>query len=297
MKIKTKFIVIFFIILVIVLLIIKLVSFNCYYFLHKYYIWEKKSDDIEIIGKYNIDPKQKKIISVSLFGTNNLYFDGALQIKDDIPKYFPGWQLRVYMHYKVDPKIIDKFLKKGVQVIMIKQDNVTPSDSTFWRFLAAEDDIIFISRDADYKLNEYDYIMTEKWINDGSTKFFKFLFFDYSKIFYWIGIKMIGNGLIHAGRWGGRDRCVPDMLERINNFKKRKHWHSDEVFLQSVITEKQMQNKGIMIYLDYRGQNMQEYFLGNNIKLKFIPEHYELKKYDLKENNKKRFAKLFEYFK
>lgn len=291
-----KLIIIIFTILLFLIILVRIITFNCYYFLHKYYFWEKSSDDIEIIGKYNLDPLQKKIISVSLFGTNPIYFDGAMRMKRDLPKVFPGWELRIYMHYKVDPEIINKFLKTGAQVFIVKQDNVTPSDCTFWRFLAAGDDVIFLSRDVDYILNGYDYWMAERWIEAGTTKFCKYIFYDHSKFFYGVGLKMIGNNLFHAGRWGGRDRCVPDILMRINKFKKRRHWHSDEVFLQTIINDEYIKKEGITVYLEENDKNFEEYFGDDYIDLEVVPDYYNLKKYDIAENSQKKINKIFEYF-
>jgi len=268
---------------------------DCYSLFYQLHFWGKSSENIEIIGKYNINPSDRKIISVSLYGTNPIYFNGALKIKDDIPVYFPGWQLRVYMHYQVDPKIMNDFLKKGVQLIIIKQDKVTPSDSTFWRFLAAQDDVIFISRDADYQLNKYDYSMTQNWIMNRKTKFFKYTFFSSVDFINPIIRKLFKlNNHFAAGRWGGRDKCVPDMLERINNFKKRNIWHSDEVFLQSIITNNYIKHQGITVYSEK--ESLKNIF--NEVYIDFITvsSDYNTIKYDIKANNQKKLEKLLEYF-
>ena len=284
-------------IFIIFIIIIRLIDLTLYGALHKYYFFEKPSQDIEIVKKYNINPHQKKIISVSLFGKNNFYFNSASKMLDDIPVYFPGWTLRIYIHYLCDPNIIKQFIEKGAQIVVIKQDDVTPSDCTFWRFLVAQDDVIFICRDVDYQLNREDYELTEKWIREDNTNFFKYIFFFHYPVFvYNVAVKLLGNGFFAAGRWGGRNRCVPDMLDQINNFKKRRHWHSDEVFLQNIVNEKYVKNQGISVFLQNKGKDLRKYFQDDKTKLHVLPDTINLDQYDFNANREKNVGKLFEYY-
>lgn len=226
-------------------LIIYLLHKYCYKAIYKIYFWDPISSNISILNKFNINPSNKKIISVSLFGTKQKYFDGARKMMNDIDNVFPGWKLRVYMHYRVPVEIIDEFKNRECQLVIVKQDNVTPSDSTFWRFLAAEDDVIFLSRDVDYNLNKYDYYLTNMWIKDNDTKFMRYDFYRILKL----DMKFLGVNVFAAGLWGGRDRCVPNMLELINNFKRRSRWHSDEVFLETKMLP-YIKEKKITIFVD-----------------------------------------------
>ena len=245
------------IILIIILIIIfisailKLLDYGFYKQLYLIYFLQTPSSPISILGRHNVNPNDKKIISLSLFGNREYYFNHVRKMSNDVKTYFPGWKIRIYIHYKVKSNIIEDFIKRDCQIFIVKQDNVTPSDSTFWRFLAAEDDVIFISRDVDYQLNHQDYQLTENWIKDGKTKFIKYMPSCWKDRFFLGNFNhkyLVRN--FWAGFWGGRDRCVPDMLDRINNFRFRKHWHSDELFLETIIWNEYCKNTNIKVIMD-----------------------------------------------
>jgi hypothetical protein len=273
-------IIIFFTILFIVAFI-KLLDYSFYKQLYLIYFLQTPSSPIEIIGKYNVSPNDKKIISLSLFGKKQYYFNNIRKMCIDVKKYFPKWKIRIYIHHLVNPNIIQEFIQKNCQVFIVKQDNVTPSDSTFWRFLAAQDNVIFISRDVDYQLNHQDYQLTEKWIKEDKTKFIKYMPLcnkDKYVLGYTNSKYLMRN--FWAGFWGGRDKCVPDMLDKINEFKYRKHWHSDELFLETIIWNKYIGDKGVKLIMDnyYKNLGKKIYKQKQNfIQLEFI---------DLKLKNK-----------
>jgi len=213
-------------------------------------------------------------------------------MKDDLPKYFPDWELRIYIHYKTPAFAIKKFIQKGCQVIIIKQDNMKPSDSTFWRFLAAQDDVIFICRDVDYQLNDFDYQQFNKWIKEDKTYFMKYLCSN-NRIKFEILIK--GINLFHAGFWGGRNRCVPNILEKINNYKYRKHWRRDELFLENVIWEEDVKKKGITIVFDYRMGKIAKKFIQPYIKIRKLEYENPMQNYLKSQSITGRLKKVFGY--
>ena len=169
-----KYIVLLILIIIILLILLKYIDYYWYKLFYKLYIFEQKSNDIQILNKFNTN-NNNKVISLSLFGDNPYYYNHAYKMKDDLPKYFPDWELRIYIHYKTPAFVIKKFIEKGCQVIIVQQDNMTPSDSTFWRFLAAQDDVIFMCRDVDYQLNDFDYQQVNQWIRKDKTSFMKYL--------------------------------------------------------------------------------------------------------------------------
>lgn len=287
------------IVLIIALLVLlKIIDKEYYKSFHKVYFWEKDSDDLEILGKYGVNKKDKKIISVSLFGDKEYYFDNAREMLKDIPIYFPGWKLRIHMHYKVNPKIISEFLENGSQIYIIKQENMTPSDSTFWRFLPAGEDVIFISRDVDYKLNNEDYNVVEDWIKNSKNKFIKYQ----AKINLWKILALFYRDFLlknfFAGFWGGKEKCIPNILDVINNFKKRKHWHSDELFLETIIWNNFVKKYGISIYY-HKIYTKYIDILKNKYKNKKIDiylSQVDFNKYLKHMKGNKKIKKLFEYF-
>jgi hypothetical protein len=288
-----KYVVISIIIIIILIILIKYIDYYLYKYFYKLYIFEQKSNDIEIINKFNTN-NNNKVISLSLFGDNPYYYNHAYKMKDDLPKYFPDWELRIYIHYKTPASIIKKFIEKGCQVIIIKQDNMTPSDSTFWRFLAAQDNIIFLCRDVDYQLNNFDYNQVNKWLKEDKTYFMKYLC-THSSLKFELLIRGIHSSF-HAGFWGGRNRCVPNILEKINNYKYRKHWRRDELFLENIIWEEDVKNKGITIIFDYKMGKMTKKFIQPYIKIRQLEYDNPMEKYLKSQSVIGRLKKVFEYF-
>lgn len=287
------------IVLIIVLLVLlKIVDKEYYKSFHRIYFWEKDSDDLEILGKYGVNKKDKKIISVSLFGDKEYYFDHARKMLKDIPIYFPGWKLRIHMHYKVNSKIIEEFLENGSQVYIIKQEKMTPSDSTFWRFLPAGEDVTFISRDVDYKLNKEDFNLVEEWIKTSNHKFMKYQ----AKIKNWKILALFYRDFLlknfWAGFWGGRGKCIPNALDVINNFKKRRHWHSDELFLETTVWDNYIKKYGISIYYHNLFTNNINYLKNKyeNKKIDIILSQVDFNKYLKIMDQKEQIKKLLEYF-
>jgi len=287
------FIVIFIIVLLILIILAKYIDYYLYKYFYKLYIFEKKSDDIQIINKFNTN-NNNKVISLSLFGDNPYYYNHAYKMKNDLPKYFPNWELRIYIHYKTPAFVIKKFIEKGCQVIIIKQDNMTPSDSTFWRFLAAQDNIIFMCRDVDYQLNDFDYQQVNKWLKEDKTYFMKYLC-THSSLKFELLIRGIHSSF-HAGFWGGRNRCVPNILEKMNNYKYRKHWRRDELFLENVIWEEDVKKKGITIVFDYRMGKIAKKFDQSYIKIRQLEYENPMQNYLKSQSITGRLKKVFEYF-
>jgi len=286
-----KYIVIFIIILIILVILLKFIDYYLYKYFYKLYFFETKSDDIQIINKFNTN-NNNKVISVSLFGDNPYYYNHAYKMKDDLPKYFPDWELRIYIHYKTPSLIIKKFIQKGCQVIIIQQDNMTPSDSTFWRFLAAQDNVTFICRDVDYELNNFDYQQVNKWIKEDDTYFMKYLRTDLSHKIKYI---LLSIKLFHAGFWGGRNRCVPNMLEKINKYKYRKHWIKDELFLENIIWEEYIKKKGITIVFDYKMGKLAKKFIQPYIRIRQLEYENPMEKYLKSQSIIGRLKKVFDY--
>ncbi len=122
----------------------------------------------------------KKVISMSLYGSDPKYTYGALRNAQLTPIIFPGWALRVYAErpddngkYKYDPvplKILTKLTTLGAEVVSVNADilNIPPM---MWRFLVADDMTVdyFIVRDADSRLTERDKHLVEEWIKSKSS--------------------------------------------------------------------------------------------------------------------------------
>ena len=288
-----KYIVLLILIIIILLILLKYIDYYWYKLFYKLYIFEQTSNDIQILNKFNTN-NNNKVISLSLFGDNPYYYNHAYKMKNDLPKYFPDWELRIYVHYKTPSFVIKKFIEKGCQVVIIQQDNVTPSDSTFWRFLAAQDDVIFMSRDVDYQLNDFDYQQVNIWLKEDNTYFMKYL----NKNFI-LNLELILRNIhspFYAGFWGGRNRCVPNMLEEINNYKYRKHWRRDELFLETIIWEKHVQKKNITIIIDNKIGKLAKKLIRPYVKIRQLESENKAKNYVKSQSLFSKIKKVIEYF-
>ena len=122
----------------------------------------------------NIDKKNKKIISFSIWGDIRLYCIGAIKNALIAQKIFPEWICRYYYDSTV-PNIIIDYLKKldNVELIFIKQNSggkiykEVGQYGMFWRFYPFNDnDVdIFMIRDIDSRLSKYEYIKINDFIN------------------------------------------------------------------------------------------------------------------------------------
>ena len=109
--------------------------------------------------------KNKKIISMSLYGDSSVYIDGAIINAELAPKIFPGWTMRVYCD--ASAAVIDKLKKLKCEIVIKPQSKL--HSGMFWRFIAAWDEkaerVIF--RDADSRLNVKEAAAVKAWEKSG----------------------------------------------------------------------------------------------------------------------------------
>ena len=96
----------------------------------------------------------KKIISFSLYGTNQTYTNGAICNAELSQIIYPGWICRFYCGVSV-PKSVVEELGKYDNVEIVHMDETQKYSFMIWRFLPMidEDVSVFISRDADSRLS------------------------------------------------------------------------------------------------------------------------------------------------
>ena len=80
----------------------------------------------------------------------------------------------------------------------------------------------------------------------------------------------------------------------MNNYKYRKHWIKDELFLENIIWEEDIKEKGITIVFDYKMGKISKKFIQPYIKIRKLeyenPMHNYLKTQSIKGNFKKVFT-------
>jgi len=107
----------------------------------------------------------KKLISMSLYGSDLMYLNGAIANAKLLPKIFPGWTLRIYC---CDEALDISPLEKLDCEIRIKSRSKLHS-GMFWRFFSAWDEeaerVIF--RDADSRFNIREAAAVKAWEKSG----------------------------------------------------------------------------------------------------------------------------------
>lgn len=157
------------------------------------------------------------IISYSLWGSNQLYNQGAIYNAILAKKYYNEWVCRFYVDKTVPHNTIETLKSLGSQII-IKDGNVDCKGS-MWRFEVMFDDTVdrFICRDADARLTLREKVAVDQWIN--SDKDFHVMR-DHPHHAY-------ANWAIFAGMFGAKTKCTlkykSDYLNFIdtnNNFRR-----------------------------------------------------------------------------
>jgi hypothetical protein len=100
------------------------------------------------MNKFN----NKKVIAFSLYGTKQMYQDGAIENSILVKKYYPDWECRFYVSEEIPQNTIQQLQSNGANIInKIRVDNI---DGMFWRFLPMSEVNLdyLIVRDADSRI-------------------------------------------------------------------------------------------------------------------------------------------------
>lgn len=110
-----------------------------------------------ITNKYNYDPADTNIISVSIYGKHPKYFDGLQRRIDEVNTGYHGWTLRVYCHEEVPQHYMNNLITNtSIQTFIVNDPEIVPGNSAgaFWRFMPiTEPGINFIVVDVDEPIN------------------------------------------------------------------------------------------------------------------------------------------------
>lgn len=161
-----------------------------------------------------------KIISFSLWGSNQKYTIGAIRNSELQKTFFPDWTCRYYIdEHSVPKEIVDQLISNGCQVIKCGHGNW---GSMFWRFYAAEDSDIMLSRDCDSRLSEREVIAVNEWLE--SDKDFHIVI-DHP----WHNVKILG------GLWGVRNNLLKNIRHLISKWKIVNRLQTDQEFLTAIV--------------------------------------------------------------
>ena len=171
-----------------------------------------------VLGKTN------KCIAFSLWGDNPKYTHGAIENSRLAPVIYPGWTCRFYVDIDTVPAGIIQMLRtNGCQVIEKRQGNW---NSMFWRFYAAEDCDVMISRDCDSRLTVREKAAVDEWLNSDKD-------FHIMRDHPYHGARILG------GMWGVRNGLLKNIGDLINSYfqsiRNGNYWQVDQVFLTQYV--------------------------------------------------------------
>lgn len=133
-------------------------------------------EPFEIVKKINTHIDSDNIISYSLYGNNPKYYKYLDENIQYVNKFLPDWVIRIYLHDKVDQKLVKELEKKNIQIYIVHDNLVVPGNSAgaFWRFLPLCENKNVVVRDIDNYLNKSNFLKTIDNFFTFSDKKFKF---------------------------------------------------------------------------------------------------------------------------
>jgi hypothetical protein len=174
----------------------------------------------------------KKVVSFSLWGTSEVYLQGAIDAIAQVNRHYPGWESRFYLGADVRQGIRQELIDRGAAVFDGPPWGLWAG--MFWRFLAASDQEVdvMISRDVDTKILPREVEAVNEWLTSG-------------KAFHIMRDHPKHEMPVMGGMWGCRAEHLRDMKELIFRWKKFNRYGCDQEFLSCVIYPRLLENSWI----------------------------------------------------
>ncbi len=163
----------------------------------------------------------KKIISFSLWGNNPKYTVGCVKNLKLSKIIYPDWTCRVYAAKDV-PEDIIKQIQSFNNTELVLMEEPPSWDGMFWRFYAVEDADVFISRDADSRLNLREKAAVDEWLSS-------------DKMFHIMRDHPYHNFPILGGMWGCKAPLLKNIRQMVAEYKKGGYWQVDQDFLREKV--------------------------------------------------------------
>lgn len=166
----------------------------------------------------------KKILSLSLWGNNPKYTEGALRNIELSKDIYPGWAVRIYTDQSAYDFISDNIQNSDdiSHVELINYKNEGDWNGMFWRFLPAFDPSVdvMISRDCDSRISKREADAVNHWL-------------DSEKDFHVMRDHPFHNIQVLGGMWGCRNNIMSKTgIKNINPDSYESHWQIDQHFLR-----------------------------------------------------------------
>ncbi|WP_417260828.1 hypothetical protein [Celeribacter sp.] len=164
----------------------------------------------------------KRLISLSLYGSDPIYLQGALRNVRLQKVHFPTWTTRIYASQEIPATLIEQLKAEGAEVVAkVRQNNI---DGMFWRFLpVGEPDVdAVIVRDTDSRLTARERAAVDQWIDSG-------------KSLHIMRDHPLHRVVMLGGMWGCRGGKIPDINELLGQWNLAQKKGYDQDFLNDKI--------------------------------------------------------------
>jgi hypothetical protein len=159
----------------------------------------------------------KKVISMSVWGTEKRYRTGIIENVELAKIHFPEWE--IYLHTNIENLILSKY--NNLKIFQVRPITNNPLwEGLFWRFLPFfKIDGYVLSRDTDARLSEREKIAVNEWITSGK----KFnIIRDHIRHF---------DFPILGGMWGAKTPLNSHLSEKMKIYQQKNCYLSDQEFL------------------------------------------------------------------
>jgi hypothetical protein len=163
-----------------------------------------------------------KIISFSLWGQDPKYTIGAIRNAELGPEIYPSWTCRFYTGEDVTDEIKSKLLDLKSEVIEM---GGADWNGMFWRFFAAENADIMISRDTDSRLSLRERAAVDEWLAS-------------DKNFHIMRDHPYHKTEILGGMWGCRNGLLKGIKGMIQDYDTKEYhnkYQVDQNFLREAV--------------------------------------------------------------
>lgn len=163
-----------------------------------------------------------KIISFSLWGHDPKYTVGAIRNSELSKEIYPSWTCRFYVGENVTEEIKTQLLDNEAEV---KEMGGADWNGMLWRFFAAENADIMISRDTDSRLSLRERAAVDEWLAS-------------DKDFHIMRDHPYHKTEILGGMWGCRNGILDNIKEMIHDYDMGEYsnkYQVDQNFLREAV--------------------------------------------------------------
>ena len=170
-------------------------------------------------------PDAQNYISFSLFGDRPKYLRGVFDNYLAIEKYFPGWQMVIFVDDTVPEDMLNEIKKLKIEVVH-EPSGQSSMDKLVWRFKPLDWDKSgrVLIRDVDSVITKKEAELIDQWIES-------------DELFHIIRDWYSHSELILAGLWGGVAGILPVLQELQGEYveKEMSFSHYDQYLLRATV--------------------------------------------------------------